>query len=327
MKRKILILFLLCAGVLGTNAFAETLSAGGIPLGISMHTQGIVVAGMEPVETEQGSVSPAEDAGIRAGDVIVKIDAADTLTAADFSEAMRNADGEKMTVTVSRDGKLRQMNVTPAKDASGVWKLGLWLRDGICGVGTLTFYDPESGLYGALGHSISDCDTGIILPLRDGVICDAEISEIIPGKAGEPGELGGCTNEAEVLGDIGINCVSGIFGTAELPRGELMETGDMTEGKAVIRCTLEGDTPREYGIEIRRIEHPDGGTVAVIEVTDPVLLEKTGGIVQGMSGSPIIQDGKLVGAVTHVFVNDPACGYGIGIYDMLDAASQLENAA
>lgn len=320
-------MFLLCAIMLCGGAYAESLMAGGSPLGISMHTQGILVADFAPVDTDGGTVSPAEDAGIEKGDIIVKIGADDIEAAEDFSAAMQDLSGEKISVTVSREGKLKQFNLSPAKDSDGVWKLGLWLRDGISGVGTLTFYDPESGIYGALGHSISDCDTGMILPLREGSICSAEIIDVIPGKAGAPGELSGCSDESQRLGDIQLNCVCGIFGTAQLPPGELMETGDIAQGKAVIRCTLEGSEMGEYEIEVQKVEHPDGATVAVLKVTDPVLLEKTGGIVQGMSGSPIIQDGHLVGAVTHVFVNDPSCGYGIGIYDMISAASQAEKAA
>ena len=327
MTRKIFALFLLCAMLISSGALADTLVAGGTPLGISMHTKGISVAGFSQIKTEKGSVSPAAEAGILEGDVITKLGADTVETAEDFAAAAKNLSGEKIAVTVSRDGKLKQFNVTPARDEDGVWKLGLWLRDGISGVGTLTFYDPVSGIYGALGHSISDDKSGAVLPLRDGRICDAEIVDVVPGKAGEPGELSGCTHEAQVLGDIQLNCVCGIFGTADLPDGEVMETGDMEKGKAVIRCTLDGEGVKEYEIEVQRIEHPDGGTVAVIHVTDPVLLEKTGGIVQGMSGSPIIQNGCLVGAVTHVFVNDPTSGYGIGIYDMISAAEQTEAAA
>ena len=319
---------MLCAALISGAALADSLVAGGAPLGISMHTQGIMVAGFSEVGTEKGSsVSPAEEAGILVGDIIVKLGSHDIATAADFSKAAQGLNGEKISVTVSRDGKLKQFNLTPAQDASGAWKLGLWLRDGISGVGTLTFYDPESGVYGALGHSISDEETGILLPVHDGCICSAEIIDVIPGKVGEPGELCGCSHEASILGDIQINCVSGIFGTAQLPEAEVMETGDIAEGRAVIRCTLDGEGTKEYEIQVQKIEKLQGGTVAVIQVTDPALLEKTGGIVQGMSGSPIIQNGRLVGAVTHVFVNDPTCGYGIGIYDMINAAESLNNAA
>lgn len=327
MKRKIFVCFLACAALLCGSALADSLAVGGTPLGISMQLEGVSVEGFSEVETKSGTVSPAERAGLEKGDIIVKLGAKDIATAKDFTDAAEKLDGSEIAVTVSRGGKLHQYNITPVKDTDGVWRLGVWLRDGISGVGTLTFYDPESGLYGALGHSISDGDTGCVLPLHDGSICRAEIVDIVPGKAGEPGQLCGCSDEVCVLGDIQINCVCGIFGTAELTAGEVMETGDMAEGKALIRCTVDSSGVGEYEIEIQKVEHADGGTTAVIRITDPVLLEKTGGIVQGMSGSPIIQNGCLVGAVTHVFVNDPASGYGIGIYDMIDAAEAVENAA
>ena len=318
---------LLCAVLLCTPALADTLAAGGIPLGISMHTEGVMVAGFTAVETENGSVSPAEEAGLAVGDIITKLGGNGIATAADFTNAAKRLTGEKISVTVMRNEKLHQFSITPAKDAQGAYKLGLWLRDGISGVGTLTFYDPVSGVYGALGHSISDDETGLILPLHDGCICGAEIVDIIPGEAGAPGALSGCADEAQLLGDIEINCVSGIFGTADMPAGELMETADIAEGKALIRCTLDGSGVQEYEIEVQKVEHTDAGTAAVICVTDEELLALTGGIVQGMSGSPIIQNGCLVGAVTHVFVNDPTSGYGISIYDMLAAAEQTQKAA
>lgn len=327
MKRKIFVCFIICAALLCGSALADSLAVGGTPLGISMRIEGVAVAGFSEVKTEGGTRSPAEDAGIEAGDIIVKLGSKDIATAKDFTEALGQLDGKEISVTVSRGDKLRQFNLTPAKDADGLWKLGVWLRDGISGVGTLTFYEPESGLYGALGHSISDSDTGRVLPLHDGSICRAEIVDVIPGKAGEPGELCGCSDEARVLGNIQINCVCGIFGTADLTAGDVLETGDMTAGKALIRCTLDDSGVQEYEIEIQKVEHCDGCTTAVIHITDPALLEKTGGIVQGMSGSPIIQNGQLVGAVTHVFVNDPTSGYGISIYDMIDAAQTVENAA
>ncbi len=327
MKRKIFVCLILCAALICGTAYAETLTVGGTPLGISMRLEGVAIAGFSEVKTEKGTASPAEEAGLEAGDIIVRLGSRSIATAEDFSAAVSELDGSAIAVTVSRGEKLRQYNLTPAKDSDGVWRLGVWLRDGISGVGTLTFYDEESGLYGALGHSISDGDTGCVLPLHEGSIFSAEIIDVVPGKSGEPGQLNGCSDEACVLGDIQINCVCGIFGTADLPSGEVMETGEMKEGKALIRCTLDGSGVQEYEIEIQKVESSGGGTVAVIHVTDEKLLEKTGGIVQGMSGSPIIQNGHLVGAVTHVFVNDPASGYGISIYDMINAAESLESAA
>lgn len=302
------------------SAAAQSLVPGGRALGIRMTTDGVMVAGMSEVETSEGARSPALDAGLKKGDIITKLGSCRVCTAEDFQRALDKLDGGKTTVTIDRAGKTRQLNITPALGADGAWKLGLWLRDGVTGIGTLTFYDPATGVYGALGHSISDETSGEVLPLFDGGIYDAQIVGIIPGEVGAPGRLDGKTDCTAFLGDIRVNCARGIFGTAELD-GETLETGKMRTGPAIIRCTLAGSETREYGIEIKKVYSSSEGTTALLTVTDPELLAQTGGIVQGMSGSPIIQDGCLVGAVTHVLVNDPTSGYGIGIDDMLDAAA------
>ena len=302
-------------------ALAQSLVPGGKALGIRMTTDGVMVAGVSEVETENGAVSPAADAGILKGDIITRLGSAEIDTAEDFKAAASALSGEKISVTVDRQGSIRQFNVQPALGSDGCWKLGLWLRDGVSGVGTLTFYDPESGIYGALGHSISDADTGAVLPLSEGSIYDAEIVGIVPGEAGTPGELDGDTDEAAFLGDIRLNCGCGIFGAADF-EGVPLETGEIKTGKATICCTVSGDTVSEYEIEIKKVYETSDFTTVMLTVTDPELLAQTGGIVQGMSGSPIIQEGKLVGAVTHVFVNDPTSGYGISIQDMLSMAEK-----
>ena len=307
-------------------AMAQELIPGGKALGIKMLTDGVMVAGVQSVETEKGKASPAEDAGIEKGDIITRIGAKDISSAEDFAAATEDLDGSKISVTVDRAGKTRQFNVKPVESLDGAWKLGLMLRDGISGVGTLTFYDPESGIYGALGHSISDSETGMTLPLGNGSIYDAQVIGIVPGEAGSPGALNGSADEAAFLGDIQINCGCGIYGAAQF-EGKPIETGDIKTGRASIYCTLSGDTVNEYQIEVKRIYENDDMKTVQICVTDPALLELTGGIVQGMSGSPIIQEGKLVGAVTHVFVNDPTSGYGISIQDMLEQIALCHKAA
>lgn len=321
----ILIAVVLCFAM-SAAAMAQSLVPGGEAIGIRMVTQGVMIAGVSDVDTASGKVSPAADAGLQKGDIIVRLGAHEISSAEDFKNAVNALSGEKTSVTVDRSGKTKQFNICPAKGTDGVWKLGLWLRDGISGVGTLTFYDPESGIYGALGHSISDADTGAVLPLADGGIYEAEVVGIVPGEEGTPGELNGCTDELAYLGDIQINCGCGIFGEADLD-GKTVETGEIKTGKATIYCTLSGDTVGEYEIEVKRIYEGNGMKTVMLTVTDPELLEQTGGIVQGMSGSPIMQDGKLVGAVTHVFVNDPTSGYGISIQDMLAAANKCDKAA
>ena len=307
--------------MLSAAALAESLVPGGGAVGIRMTTDGVVVAGISEVETSSGKRSPAADAGLKKGDVITRLGGSEIATAQDFKAALSALDGSKTPVTFERGGKQKQLNITPAQGTDGAWKLGLWLRDGISGVGTLTFYDPATGVYGALGHCISG-DDGEALPLGDGGIYGAEIVGIVQGTVGAPGQLDGKTDAAAFLGDIRINCGCGIFGTADFD-GETMETGEFETGPATIRCTLEGSQTREYGIEIKKVYSSSEGTTVMLTVTDPELIALTGGIVQGMSGSPIIQNGRLVGAVTHVFVNDPTSGYGVSIEDMLRYAQHV----
>ena len=307
--------------MLSAAALAESLVPGGGAVGIRMTTDGVVVAGISEVETSSGKRSPAADAGLKKGDVITRLGGSEIATAQDFKAALSALDGSKTTVTFERGGKQKQLNITPAQGTDGAWKLGLWLRDGISGVGTLTFYDPATGVYGALGHCISG-DDGEALPLGDGGIYGAEIVGIVQGTVGAPGQLDGKTDAAAFLGDIRINCGCGIFGTADFD-GETMETGEFETGPATIRCTLEGSQTREYGIEIKKVYSSSEGTTVMLTFTDPELIALTGGIVQGMSGSPIIQNGRLVGAVTHVFVNDPTSGYGVSIEDMLRVAQHV----
>ena len=188
--------------------------------------------------------------------------------------------------------------------------------------------DPDSGVFGALGHSVSDSDTGLTIPVREGSITDAQIVSVNPGVSGSPGELNGCADLGKVLGSIEMNTAQGIFGQAYVSMdGRMMETGSIAVGTASIVSTINGRDSREYAIEINRIYREADGTHAMLSVTDPELIQKTGGIVQGMSGSPIIQNGKLVGAVTHVFVSDPTKGYAVSIQDMLRAAGIMSKAA
>lgn len=324
------IMCFLCAAVfmltVSAAALAQELVPGGKAIGIRMSTDGVVIAELMTLDTDGGRVSPASEAGLKKGDVITKLGSRDIHTAEDFAAAIRSLDGSLISVTVLRGDKTRQLELKPAM-SDGKWKLGVALRDGICGVGTLTFYDPETHVYGALGHSISDADSGAVIPLGNGSIHNAQIVSIDKGEVGAPGALNGHSDELRVLGDIRINCDSGIFGVSELT-GEPLETGEIKTGKATIYCTLAGDDVGEYEIEVKKIYDNDDTKSVLIKVTDPTLLEKTGGIVQGMSGSPIIQEGKLVGAVTHVFVNDPTSGYGISIQDMLEQeANCCEKAA
>lgn len=323
---------LLAVSVLMAPALAEgtrTLVPVGRTVGIEAQTEGLLVVSLSEVETAEGKVSPAAESGIQPGDIIVRLGGCEVSTSADFARAAACLDGSPVAVQLTRAGQLIQFTVTPAlSQEDGCWRLGLWLRDGIAGIGTVTFYDPETGLFGALGHSINDVDTGILLPLGDGTITSATVSDVQRGEKGKAGELHGAFDTESKLGEVKQNTSSGIFGTAfcgfEGVPIPVAEDSEIENGPATILANVEGSEVREYAVEISRAQ--SGGRL-MVTVTDPELLAATGGIVQGMSGSPIIQNGKLVGAVTHVLVSDPTRGYGITISSMLRAAEEAQTLA
>ena len=303
-------------------AYSEELIPVGAVVGIQMNTDGVLVADTPEVITDEGARRPAAEAGLRPGDLIVAVNGQSTRTAAELSEALRDLDEETVTLTVQRDGQTLTLSVRPARQADGSRRLGLWLRDGIAGLGTVTFIDPATGQYGALGHGVNDVQTGVLLPLGQGQVCRAQVVDVTKGRVGEPGALSGSYDMSETLGSIEQNTPCGIFGTMDQPLSGLgraipvAERSEVENGPAVILSTVQGRQVEAYDVQITR--GPEDSFH--LRVTDPELLSLTGGIVQGMSGSPIIQDGKLVGAVTHVLVNDPTRGYGIFIETMLAAA-------
>lgn len=316
------------AALLATGAYALELVPVGETVGIEVRTEGMLVAGLSAVDTESGETCPASDCGILPGDVIVRLGSHEVSTSEDFTRAAAELDGSPVSVTLKRSGRTIQYTISPVLAASGEWRLGLLLRDGVAGIGTVTYYDPSTGLYGALGHSINDAGTGSILPLGSGVITGASVSDVLPGRAGTAGQLHGVFDTADELGSVLLNTEQGIFGhTGAWAGGRAIpaaEEGEIADGAATILANVSGDETVEYTVNIS-----ESGGKLLVTVTDPELLSLTGGIVQGMSGCPIIQDGKLVGAVTHVLVNDPTRGYGIPIYSMLRASEGcgLEDAA
>ena len=323
-------MLVLALAAMPVSAAAQELVPGGKAIGIRMTTQGVVVAGVSEVESGGVKKSPAAEAGIAPGDVIVRLGPAQINSAADFIAAVAKLDGTPVAVQVTRQGKTKQFTVTPAKDADGKLRLGLWLRDGVTGVGTVTFYDPASGVYGALGHGITDTDTGVLLPLGEGSVSKAAVTGVTKGESGKPGQLDGSSDISSSCGSILMNTEYSIFGIMQSGsvEGDPIECGTIKTGPAAILTTISGDTAKEYSIEVNRVYHDTDGDRVMITVTDKALLAATGGIVQGMSGSPIIQGGNLVGAVTHVFVNDPTHGYGLSIQDMIATAKAcLDKAA
>ena len=305
---------------------SKSVYASGNLIGLRIHNSGLIVTDVSSIETDKGTVSPAQNAGLEKGDVIIKINGRNVYASEDVAPLL----SENTQLSVLRNSTVKTISIIPAKDISdGALKMGVWVRDSTAGVGTMTFFDSHTNRYGALGHGISDSDTGIAFSVQSGTLEKSSVVSIKKGIAGEPGEIcGSFSYEDGVCGTVDKNCEAGIFGSVfenHSLTGQNYEIGVMSQvdaGEASILSTVDGDV-KEYKINILR-SMPFGSATKglVIQITDPVLLQKTGGIIQGMSGSPIIQNGRLVGAVTHVFVNDPTRGYGIFIENMLAEAEK-----
>lgn len=305
----------------------QSLMAGGQPFGIKLYTDGVLVVSMTDVETDNGKINPAHDSGIRVKDIIMTVNGIKITSSEHLTECIKRLGGSEITVGIVRDKLNFEIKTKPVKDKDGIYRLGCWVRDSTAGIGTITFYDTVNGTFAGLGHGICDSDTGELMTLSYGKALNAEIFAVIKGSAGTPGELRGSFDESRKIGTIYKNCEVGVFGVTETknyPDGEIYPIAfkqDIKEGKAEILCTTDESGVHKYEIEIVHIytNSVKNTKNMVISITDKALLEKTGGIVQGMSGSPIIQDGKIIGAVTHVMINDPTKGYGIFIENMLNA--------
>ena len=302
----------------------------GTPFGIKLYTKGVLVVGLSDVETAAGKVNPAAAAGVCVGDAILAVNGKEVATGAEVGALIRDCGGKKVTLRLERDGVEFEASFTPVKAAGEEgYRAGLWVRDSAAGIGTLTFYNPADGTFGGLGHAVCDVDTGAPMPLAGGEIVPARIFGITKGKAGTPGALKGCFDNGN-LGTLARNGDNGLYGSLDAyPFGwqtmAVAHRQQVREGAAQILCTVDGTRPQAYDAVIQQVRYggADSTRNLVIRVTDPDLLAATGGIVQGMSGSPIIQDGKLVGAVTHVLVDDPTRGYGIFAENMLETAQTV----
>ncbi|THG88429.1 peptidase S55 [Alkalihalobacillus alcalophilus ATCC 27647 = CGMCC 1.3604] len=311
---------------------------GGQSIGVKLNTEGVLVVGHHLIPTSIGDESPGEEAGIEVGDMIVKINDEPIQHITEVANIVQKAGegNQPLSIEIKRNNQLFNKELTPIKAKNEhSYRLGLYIRDSAAGVGTLTFFDPESKKYGALGHVISDVDTQKPIVVHDGQIIRSSVNSIEKGSNGDPGEkLASFKNARDVLGTIEKNSPYGIFGTLKKDdiknnhydqKMPITMAHEVKEGPAKILTVVNGEEIEEFDIEIvSSIPQKQAATKGmVIRVTDPKLLEATGGIVQGMSGSPIIQNGKLVGAVTHVFVNDPKSGYGCHISWMLEEAGVL----
>ncbi|NMA95335.1 MAG: SpoIVB peptidase [Clostridiales bacterium] len=309
---------------------------GGDSVGVTIDTQGALVVGISDVLDETNTLHcPAADAGLRPGDIIDKINGVQIKNADHLSILIEKLADKEIELEVRRDDQILTLGIIPIKTGDDdIFRLGIWVRDSTAGVGTLTFVDPRNKMFGALGHPITDIDTGSLLSVKDGEIIQAKIIDIIQGERGKPGEIKGIFSENQnTIGSIIKNTQFGIYGKIYDNRFEdwdgstmpICRQEDVKLGPASILSTVNQGQPEEYSINIIKTnkQSTPGAKGMVIEITDPRLLMQTGGIVQGMSGSPIIQEGKIVGAITHVFVNNPRKGYGIFIEWMLNEVDKI----
>lgn len=312
----------------GTAEARHYLVPIGQTVGIKLFSHGVLVVGFSEVASEGGAISPAQECGLKVGDIITEIGDEYVNSIEEVTSALQTIGDETVTISALRDGKRLSLEADSVPClADGSYQLGVWVRDSMAGIGTVTFYEPETGTFAALGHGIADVDTDILLPLRSGAIMSSRVTGIVKGMRGTPGQLHGSFDLENDSGQLYANTECGVFGKtdcgvfsgAALP---VAHRSEVTTGRATILSNISGEEVREYDVEILRVypESLSDTRNLMVRVTDPALLEATGGIVQGMSGSPILQNGQLVGAVTHVLVNDPTCGYGILAENMLEAA-------
>ncbi|MDD4493384.1 MAG: SpoIVB peptidase [Eubacteriales bacterium] len=302
----------------------------GNTVGVKLKLKGVLVVGISDVNLSEDKVAtPARDAGLKSGDLILQINDKDVRTISSLIDHIENSEGEVLKVLYTRGEKTYETTVTPQKAYDDKqYHIGMWVRDNTAGIGTLTFYDPNTKTFAALGHGITDVDTGILMPSNSGEILESSIIEVKKGEKGVPGELKGIFVESRnPLGKVEFNCEQGIYGklsegiVSSLPSKSynIGVRAQVRQGQASILANISGKRIEEYNIEIVKInnQNTNGSKGMVISITDERLLSSTGGIVQGMSGSPILQDGRIIGAVTHVLVNDPTRGYGIFIESMI----------
>ena len=290
----------------------------GKAIGMKMYTKGVLVVGMSEIEGQK----PYENSGIETGDKIVEVNNVKINNTEELIACVNSSKGENIEITYISDNEEEVTNISPVKTGENEYKLGLWVRDAAAGVGTLTFYEPSTGEFGALGHGINDVDTYELIDIANGELVTTNIIDIVKGEDGTPGEIRGVIDGGSTIGSIYKNTSYGVYGkvldTSRLNLNknteiEVANRNEITTGKAEIMCELENGKIEKYEIEIQKIflENNQDNKSMLIKVTDEDLIEKTGGIIQGMSGAPIIQNGKFIGAITHVLVNDSKMGYAV----------------
>lgn len=300
---------------------ADYLYLGGIPAGFTLKTNGATVIGLNDVVTDSGMVSPSKDGDIRIGDIILSIDGVAVDGLSSVAEILKSSDGKSLSVKLKRNGEVLVRCVSPKKDAGGNFRLGLFLRDDLNGIGTVTYF-KSNGEFAALGHPVLN-ESGERLEITGGNCYLCSIVGVTKGERGKAGELKGIFLNSDKIGNLTKNASTGLYGVADesfsYKKYSKVETGAGVVGNATIITCIDGVSPKEYHVNIVKTDFGNGENKNfVIKITDKALLSVTNGILQGMSGSPIIQNGKLIGAVTHVFINDPSRGFGISIDKMLE---------
>lgn len=302
-----------------------TVLVSGDSFGIKLYSDGVMVVGTKDVTSGSQTVNPSKDAGIEVGDIIVSINGEKVYSSDRVSEILNDNNGDAFQIKVKRNGQFLDFSLVPVYvDSEGCYKAGMWVRDSTAGIGTITFFNPSSGIMAALGHPITDVDTGEIIPIFDGQAVETTVSSVTKSTTSETGSIS-CEFSNKEIGVLNINTRQGIYGEysskADLSNCSEYQVAlpqEVHKGFCQIITTVDENGPQVYSAEITRIYQNDDEKNMIIKITDEKLIEKTGGIVQGMSGSPIIQDGKLVGAITHVIVNNPLKGYGVFANTMLE---------
>ncbi len=320
--------FLINAIVFGAAAAnrPKTVYLGGQPFGVRFYNSGVIIIDTEDFYDGEKYVCPAKSAGLEINDVITAVNGTAVKTNEDLQAILFGSGGQELEFTLERNSKQLKKQVTPVKNTVGIYLLGAWVRDSCAGIGTVTYYDGDENVFSALGHGICDNDTSALLPLGEAEVVRSSVSGVTKSSVGGTGSLNGYFTD-KVLGNLTKNTDLGVFGTTtdnfyqKFARVEIADAKEFSTGKAEILATINGTEPERYEIEIRRLcnKSSDSNENFVIKVTDERLLQKCGGIVQGMSGSPIIKDGKLLGAVTHVFINRPDEGYGVFAQNMVSS--------
>ncbi len=307
----------------------ESVYLGGVPFGVKFTTEGVVVIGFSEIDGAPKNQSPAYLAGLRTKDVITKINGKSIKDANEMTQLVEESDGREISLTYKRSGEEKTVSMIPIySESEKRYKTGIWVKDSGAGIGTVTYILPDTLEFGGLGHGICDSESGELIKMKQGDVMNVTVHAIKKGMQGAPGELKGHFG-ATKTGSLSSNTECGVFGKLKcMPSGcrekiNVAPRDQVRDGEATVVCTLDEGAKAEYKIEISAVnKNANGSKCFMIKVTDPALIEKTGGIVQGMSGSPIVQNGKLIGAVTHVMINEPTVGYGIFIENMLVAMTE-----